>query len=115
MNPTLKTWSGQITTGIGALIGGPAVIGLLTHQLTLDQAIPLLIAAVIGLIFPENKALATSAQTTATDAEVLIPQLLTAYRTGLTHGAAAVAPPVQAPIPLAVIPVVAPVAPVAAA
>jgi hypothetical protein len=105
MNPTtLKAWSGQVTTGIGALIGCPAVIGLLTHQITLEQAIPLLIAAVIGLVFPENKSLATSAQTVATDAEVLIPQLLTAYRTGLTHGAAAVASMPMPPLPAAVIP-----------
>lgn len=104
---TLKQWSGQITTGIGALIGAPVVLALLTGQITLQQAIPGIIAAIIGILYPENKALAGSAQTVATDAEVLIPQLLTAYRTGLTHGAAAVAAAPPAPIPGAAIPVAA--------
>ena len=84
---TIKYWLGQVTTGIGALIGVPVVIAFLTSQITLDQATPGIVAAVIGLIWPENKQLAASAQTLASDAEVLIPQLLTAYRSGLQHGA----------------------------
>ena len=96
MNPTIKAWAGQITTGIGVLIGTPAVLAVLSRQMTIDQALPLLLASVIGLIYPENKPLAASVQTVATDAEVLIPQLLTAYRTGLQHGAQVVAPAVPA-------------------
>lgn len=88
---TLKTWFGQVTTGIGALIGAPVVIALMTHQITLDQAVPGIVAAVMGMIWPENKQLAGSAQTLAADAVVLIPQLLSAYHTGLQHGAQAVA------------------------
>jgi hypothetical protein len=90
---TIKYWLGQVTTGIGALIGVPVVIAFLTSQITLDQATPGIVAAVIGLIWPENKQLAASAQTLASDAEVLIPQLLTAYRSGLQHGAQAAVPP----------------------
>jgi hypothetical protein len=86
-------------------------MALLTSQITLDQAIPGVIAAVIGLIWPENKQLAASAQTLASDAEVLIPQLLTAYRSGLQHGAQA-AVPLVAP-KLAQISVALPAAPAA--
>jgi hypothetical protein len=84
-----QAWAGQVTTGIGALIACPTAIAFLSGQITWQQAIPPMVAAVIGLIYPENKALGTSAQTVAADVEVLIPQLLTAYRTGLAHGAAA--------------------------
>ena len=101
MKPTpVRSWLGQVTTGIGALIAAPVMIALLSSQITLNQAIPGIVAAVIGLIWPENKQLAASAQTVASDAEVLIPQLLTAYRTGLQHGAQATATPqAQAPAP----------------
>jgi hypothetical protein len=112
---TFKSWIGQVTTGIGALIAAPVVIALLSSQITLEQAIPGIVAAVIGLIWPENKQLAASAQTVASDAEVLIPQLLTAYRTGLQHAAQApVPPPAPTPAPISVIPPAAPAAPQAA-
>ena len=104
---TVRSWLGQVTTGIGALIGAPVVIALLTSQITLHQAIPGIVAAAIGLIWPENKQLAASAQTLASDAEVLIPQLLAAYRAGLQHGAQAAVPaaPTPAPSPAAPPPV----------
>ncbi len=108
---TFKFWLGQVTTGIGALIAVPVVIALLTSQITPDQAIPGIVAAVIGLIWPENKQLAASAQALASDAEVLIPQLLTAYRSGLQHGAQVAVPP-SAPKPTA-IPSMPPAAPAA--
>jgi hypothetical protein len=112
---TIRSWLGQVTTGIGALIGVPVVIALLTSQITLDQAAPGIIAAVIGLIWPENKQLAASAQALASNAEILIPQLLTAYRTGLQHGAqAAVPPPVPKLAPIPLTPPAAPPAPQAA-
>lgn len=88
----LKTWGGQVTTGVGALVGTPAVIGLLTHQLTPEQAIPLIIGSIVGLIWPENKALASSATATATDMETMLPMLLTAYGTGLKHASSIPAP-----------------------
>jgi hypothetical protein len=90
---TIRSWLGQVTTGIGTLIAVPVVMALLTSQITAQQAIPGIVAAVIGLIWPENKSLAASAQTFASSAEVLIPQLLTAYRSGLQHGAQAAVPP----------------------
>lgn len=93
-----QAWYSQVTTGLGALICAPVMIALFSHQITLAQAVPGIVAAVIGLVWPENKQLAGSAQTVVADAEVLIPQLLTAYRTGLQHGAHAVAPP-PAPVP----------------
>ena len=101
MNPTIKAWAGQVTTGIGVLVATPAVLAVISHQMTIEQAMPLLVAAVIGVIYPENKTLAASAQTVTADAEVLIPQLLTAYRTGLQHGAAAAAPVAPAAAPAA--------------
>src|SRR5208282_5532395 len=52
---TFKSWLGQVTTGIGALIAAPVVIALLSAQITPEQAIPGIVAAVIGLIWPENK------------------------------------------------------------
>ena len=95
---TFRSWLGQVTTGIGALIGGPVAIALLTHQITPEQAVPGIVAAVIGLVWPENKALAASALTVASSVEVLIPQLLTAYRSGLQHGAQAHVPPAATPV-----------------
>jgi hypothetical protein len=109
---TIRSWLGQVTTGIGALIALPVVIALLSSQITLDQAIPGIVAAVIGLIWPENKQLAISAQALASNAEVLIPQLLTAYRSGLLHGGQA-AVPLAAPklAPISVAPPAPPAAP----
>ena len=101
---TLKSWLGQVTTGIGALIGAPVAIALLTHQITPEQAVPGIVAAVIGLVWPENKTLAASAQTVASDAEILIPQLLTAYRSGLQHGAQTAVPRAQPTVPPATVP-----------
>jgi len=89
---TIKSWLGQVTTGIGVLIGTPIVIALLTSQITLGQAMPGIVAAVIGLIWPENTQLAASGQTVASDVEALLPQFLTAYRAGLQHGAQAAVP-----------------------
>jgi hypothetical protein len=111
----IRSWLGQVTTGIGALIAAPVVIALLTSQITPSQAVPGIVAAVIGLMWPENRQFAASAQTLASDAEVLIPQLLTAYRTGLQHGAQATAVPLT-PTPalapkLAPTPAVLPAAP----
>lgn len=90
---TLKQWAGQITTGIGAVLATPTVIALLSHQITWQEAIPPLVASIIALVWPENKALAASGQTTATDIE----GLLTAYRTGLQHGASTT--PIGIPTP----------------
>lgn len=98
---TIKSWLGQVTTGIGALIGSSVVIALLTSQITLDQAVPGIVAAVIGLIWPENQQVVASARTVASDIEVLIPQFLTAYRSGLQHGAQAAVSPEVIPAPFA--------------
>jgi len=109
MNSTaIRSWLGQVTTGIGALIAAPVMIALLSGQITLDQAIPGIVAAVTGLIWPENKQLAASAQTVASDAEVLIPQLVAAYRTGLQHGGHTAAPSTPTPAPIPAAPAVAP-------
>jgi hypothetical protein len=56
--------------------------------MTWSTAVPLLSAGVIGLLWPENTALQSAAQTAAADVEALIA----AYRTGLTHGAASDTP-----------------------
>ncbi len=111
---TFRSWLGQVTTGIGALIAVPVVIALLTHQITLEQAVPGIVAAVIGLVWPENKALAATALTVASNVEILIPQLLTAYRSGLQHGAQAAATPAAAPVVILTAAPAAPASPKAA-
>ena len=98
----IKAWMTQVTTGSG----GAAILGTLSAvasgTITWQQAIPVIVSGVALIAFPENQGLANSAATLATDAETAIPMLLTAYRTGLQHGASSVAKPA--------VPAVAPVA-----
>ncbi len=79
-------WVGQVTTGHGAMILGPTLLAAAGGQMSWAQATPLLIAGVIGLMWPENTALKTAAQNMTTDVEALVA----AYRAGLDHGGAVV-------------------------
>ena len=86
---TLKQWAMQITTGIGAILSSGAAIAILTHQVTWQQGMPALVAAIVALAWPENAKAQTEATNLFTAVEPLIPVLLTAYKTGIQHGSAA--------------------------
>ena len=88
MNFSFSDWLGEVTTGHGAMIIGPTLLAVSSGTMDWPTAMPFLAAGVVGLLWPENTALKTAAQTAATDVEALI----TAYRTGLSHGAAGDAP-----------------------
>lgn len=90
MDFSFSDWIGEVTTGHGAMILGPTVLAVSSGTMTWPTAVPFLAAGVIGLLWPENTALKGAAQTAATNVEALI----TAYRTGLSHGAASTAPDV---------------------
>lgn len=84
MNFSFSDWIGEVTTGHGVMILGPTLLAAASGTMSWPTAVPLLAAGVIGLLWPENTALKSAAQTAATDIEALIA----AYRTGLSHGAA---------------------------
>lgn len=88
----MKPWIGQISTIIGALIAAPVTVALLQHQITIEQAIPGLLAALVGLVWPENKSLATNVEATATQLVQLLPVVMAAYEHGKTAAAAQPAP-----------------------
>jgi hypothetical protein len=91
VNFSFSDWIGEVTTGHGAMILGPTLLAAWSGTMSWSAAAPLLAAGVVGLLWPENAALKNAAQTAAADVETLI----TAYRTGLDHGAAGDTP--QAP------------------
>ncbi len=78
----IRSWLSQATTGggIAALLGTASALA--AGQLSLHQAIPVLVAGVVGLIWPENSGSKAAAETAATSIETLV----TAYRFGLQHG-----------------------------
>ena len=78
MNNSLTAWLGQITTGHGFMILGGTLLSVFTGATSWSVAIPLLVAGVVGLLWPENTALSAAARATATDLEAL----LAAYRDG---------------------------------
>jgi hypothetical protein len=93
VNFSFSDWIGEVTTGHGAMILGPTLLAASSGTMSWSTAVPLLGAGVIGLFWPENAALKSATQTVTTDVETLI----TAYRTGLNHGAAGDAPRAAAP------------------
>ena len=72
MNEWLTAWSGQITTGHGFMIIAGTLLSVFTGSLTWTSAAPLLVAAVVGLLWPENTALQAAAKATATDVESVV-------------------------------------------
>jgi len=89
----LNAWIGQVTTGHGAMILGPTLLAVASGTIDWRTAIPFLAAGVIGLLWPENTPMQGAARTVASDVEALI----TAYRTGLSHGASDAAPATPTP------------------
>ena len=96
---SIKNWLGSSTTILGSSGALTILSSALSGQLTWSAAIPLLAGAVAAIIWPQNTALSNQVSTLATDTEKAIPMLLTAYRTGLQHGAASVQKPSTAIIP----------------
>lgn len=67
MNTSIKSWLGQVTTGHGVMVLVPTLMSAVSGTMSWSQAAPLLVAGVVGLAWPENTALASSAQTSAAD------------------------------------------------
>jgi hypothetical protein len=84
VNFSFRDWLGQVTTGHGVMILGPTLMAVSSGTMDWPAAVPFLAAGVIGLMWPENTALKTAAQTAVADVETVI----TAYRTGVSHGVA---------------------------
>ena len=72
MNEWLTAWSGQVTTGHGFMIIAGTLFSVFTGSVTWTSAAPLLVAAVVGLVWPENTALQTAARATVTDVENVV-------------------------------------------
>jgi hypothetical protein len=72
---SLTTWFGEVTTGHGVMVLSGALLSVLSGGLSWAGAAPLLVAGVIGLIWPENAALQTAGEAAATD----VTGIVTAY------------------------------------
>jgi hypothetical protein len=77
-----RTWIGEVTTGHGVMILGPTLLAAFSGTMSWPTAVPFLVAGVVGLAWPENTVLRSVAQAGALDVE----DLITAYRTGVSHG-----------------------------
>ena len=74
MNPNTKIWIGQVTTGHGFMVLAPTFLAMLSGTMTWNVAFPLLAAAIVGLVWPENTGLKDAAQTVAADLEKVYAQ-----------------------------------------
>ena len=72
MIDSLKSWLGQVTTGHGVMILAGTLLSVFSGVTTLAGAAPLLIAAAIGLVWPENLALQTAGQAAAADVASIV-------------------------------------------
>ena len=72
MNSSTKIWIGQVTTGHGFMLLAPTLLAVLSGTMTWAIAFPLLVAGVVGLMWPENAALEDVAKTMATEFEAAI-------------------------------------------
>jgi hypothetical protein len=93
LNNQMQNWLGQVTTGHGIMVLAPTLLSLASGTISWSVALPLLAAAIVGLVWPENAGLQGAARTIVTDAEALIE----AYRTGLQHAAPGARAPVAVP------------------
>jgi hypothetical protein len=74
LNPSTKTWIGQVTTGHGFMLLASTLVAVLGGTIPWTVAFPLLVAGAVGLMWPENGPLKDAAQTVATDLEKLYAQ-----------------------------------------
>jgi hypothetical protein len=72
LNNSLTVWFGQVTTGHGFMIIGGTLLAVLGGTTSWAAAAPMLAAGVVGLFWPENTALRTAAQATATDVSTML-------------------------------------------
>jgi hypothetical protein len=68
----LQQWLGQATTGAGFATVLAGAGALATGTASWQQAVPLVIAGVAGLIWPENTGLQSAAKQSALDIESLV-------------------------------------------
>ena len=67
-----KQWLGQTTTGAGFATILATVGGFVTGSVGWQQALPLVVAGVAGLIWPENSPLQSATSKAAQDVETLV-------------------------------------------
>ena len=67
MNKSLMSWFGQVTTGHGMMVLAPTLLSVLSGTMNWTTATPLLVAGAVGLAWPENTALQSSARSAASD------------------------------------------------
>lgn len=84
MNPSTKTWIGQVTTGHAFMVLAPTLLAVLSGTMSWQLAFPLVVAGAVGLVWPENTALKDAAQTAAADLETAFAR----YQGGLAKAAA---------------------------
>jgi hypothetical protein len=72
VNSALQSWITQVTTGHGFMILVPTLVAAISGTLPWSSAVPLLTAALVGLIWPENPSAKQTAQSAAIDIEALI-------------------------------------------
>jgi hypothetical protein len=100
LNPVANSWAGQVTTGHGVMILAPTLLAMLAGTMSWSVALPLLVAGIVGLAWPENEALKDAARTTTTDLETAVA----AYQRSLAAtGSKGSVPPVPGPSGLAVL------------
>lgn len=76
---TIKTWFGQSTTGVGIATLLASLGAILSGGITLEQAVPLVIGGLAGVIWPENAQLSITAEQAAKNIE----HIFAAYEAGL--------------------------------
>ncbi len=69
MNPFPSPWLSQVTTGHGCMVIVSTMVAFLSGTISWPAAVPLLVAGIVGLLWPENKNLQRAALTAATDFE----------------------------------------------
>ena len=69
MSNSTNAWFGQVTTGTGFMLLAPTLLAALSGTMSWSAAFPLLVAAAVGLVWPENTGLKDAAQTAAADLE----------------------------------------------
>lgn len=85
MNKNTKTWIGQVTTGHGFMVIAPTLLAVLSGTMSWTIAFPLLVAGVVGLVWPENTRLKDAAQTVAGDLETAYTRYQTNVVTAATN------------------------------
>ncbi|MGE0224207.1 MAG: hypothetical protein AB7F35_07340 [Acetobacteraceae bacterium] len=89
MNYRPGDWMKQVTTGHGAMIIGPTLVAVASGTMPWDVAVPLLLAGLVGLLWPEGSRALWSASAEPLGVEAII----SAYRLGMEHAAASAPPP----------------------